>query len=267
MFLVCIFSTFFMSLIKHREHKLNIHLFPSPGHVINAVVLVLPLRHIVTLYLHILATLLIYMGHQISKWDALLLLLLLHYLDLLYQDLFSRLTKLGCSHRSPPSVYPVSFSLIILETECTVSCAEATVVYYSLTCKVCLVMWAQAVVAFSFKGRLVDSIKRPKLIYLDTSKLIKLRNRLMHLLIKHKDREIIPECIMYFTTSYFLSNVCVFTYLLLILFNFHSCLLIIFTFIYFTKYKKGVNFCSLSTWRIPEPWCLCVLTLVKCSVI
>ncbi|KAM7376323.1 hypothetical protein PAMP_006065 [Pampus punctatissimus] len=37
------------------------------GHVINAVVLVLPLRHIVMLYLHILAALLLYMGHQISK--------------------------------------------------------------------------------------------------------------------------------------------------------------------------------------------------------
>ncbi|XP_054651813.1 RING finger protein 145 [Dunckerocampus dactyliophorus] len=36
------------------------------GHVINAVVLVLPLRHIVTLYLHILAAMLLYMGHQIS---------------------------------------------------------------------------------------------------------------------------------------------------------------------------------------------------------
>ncbi|XP_075963494.1 RING finger protein 145 isoform X2 [Anarhichas minor] len=33
----------------------------------NVVVLVLPLRHIVTLYLHILAALLLYMGHQISK--------------------------------------------------------------------------------------------------------------------------------------------------------------------------------------------------------
>ncbi|XP_029317192.1 RING finger protein 145 [Cottoperca gobio] len=37
------------------------------GHLINVVVLVLPLRHIVTLYLHILASLLLYMGHQISK--------------------------------------------------------------------------------------------------------------------------------------------------------------------------------------------------------
>nr|XP_019953470.1 PREDICTED: RING finger protein 145-like [Paralichthys olivaceus] len=37
------------------------------GHMINVVVLVLPLRHIVTLYLHILAALLLYMGHQISK--------------------------------------------------------------------------------------------------------------------------------------------------------------------------------------------------------
>ena len=30
--------------------------------------LVLPLRHIVTLYLHILAALLLYVGHQISKY-------------------------------------------------------------------------------------------------------------------------------------------------------------------------------------------------------
>lgn len=37
------------------------------GHVVNVVVLLLPLRHIVTLYLHILAALLLYMGHQISK--------------------------------------------------------------------------------------------------------------------------------------------------------------------------------------------------------
>uniref|UniRef100_UPI003AAD48FE RING finger protein 145 n=1 Tax=Centroberyx gerrardi TaxID=166262 RepID=UPI003AAD48FE len=37
------------------------------GHLINVVVLVLPLRHIVTLYLHILAALLLYVGHQISK--------------------------------------------------------------------------------------------------------------------------------------------------------------------------------------------------------
>ncbi|XP_028294654.1 RING finger protein 145 isoform X2 [Gouania willdenowi] len=37
------------------------------SHLVNVVVLVLPLRHIVTLYLHILAVLLLYMGHQISK--------------------------------------------------------------------------------------------------------------------------------------------------------------------------------------------------------
>ncbi|KAK7904550.1 hypothetical protein WMY93_017157 [Mugilogobius chulae] len=37
------------------------------GHVVNLVVLILPLRHIVTLYLHILTALLLYMGHQISK--------------------------------------------------------------------------------------------------------------------------------------------------------------------------------------------------------
>uniref|UniRef100_A0A669D0Z4 RING finger protein 145 n=1 Tax=Oreochromis niloticus TaxID=8128 RepID=A0A669D0Z4_ORENI len=37
------------------------------GHLINVVVLILPLRHIVTLYLHILTGLLLYMGHHISK--------------------------------------------------------------------------------------------------------------------------------------------------------------------------------------------------------
>ncbi|KAM6912816.1 RING finger protein 145 [Xenentodon cancila] len=37
------------------------------GHLINVVVLILPLRHIVTLYLHILVALLLYMGHQISR--------------------------------------------------------------------------------------------------------------------------------------------------------------------------------------------------------
>lgn len=37
------------------------------GHVVNLVVLILPLRHIVNLYLHILTALLLYVGHQISK--------------------------------------------------------------------------------------------------------------------------------------------------------------------------------------------------------
>uniref|UniRef100_A0A3Q3G783 RING finger protein 145 n=1 Tax=Kryptolebias marmoratus TaxID=37003 RepID=A0A3Q3G783_KRYMA len=37
------------------------------GHLVNVVVLILPLRHIVTLYLHFLVALLLYMGHQISK--------------------------------------------------------------------------------------------------------------------------------------------------------------------------------------------------------
>ncbi|XP_032402147.1 RING finger protein 145 isoform X1 [Xiphophorus hellerii] len=37
------------------------------AHLTNLVVLILPLRHIVTLYLHILVALLLYMGHQISK--------------------------------------------------------------------------------------------------------------------------------------------------------------------------------------------------------
>ncbi|KAL0969504.1 hypothetical protein UPYG_G00228150 [Umbra pygmaea] len=37
------------------------------GHLVNVVMLVLPLRHIVRLYLHILTALLLYVGHQISK--------------------------------------------------------------------------------------------------------------------------------------------------------------------------------------------------------
>uniref|UniRef100_A0A8K9XBS9 RING finger protein 145 n=1 Tax=Oncorhynchus mykiss TaxID=8022 RepID=A0A8K9XBS9_ONCMY len=37
------------------------------GHVINVVMLLLPLRHIIKLYLYILTTLLFYVGHQISK--------------------------------------------------------------------------------------------------------------------------------------------------------------------------------------------------------
>lgn len=52
----------------HAEIKYNSRIpLCLPGHLINVVVLVLPLRHIVTLYLHILAALLLYMGHQISK--------------------------------------------------------------------------------------------------------------------------------------------------------------------------------------------------------
>ncbi|XP_038135410.1 RING finger protein 145 [Cyprinodon tularosa] len=37
------------------------------AHLINLVVLILPLRHIVTLYLNVLVALLLYMGHQVSK--------------------------------------------------------------------------------------------------------------------------------------------------------------------------------------------------------
>ncbi|XP_014844822.1 PREDICTED: RING finger protein 145-like [Poecilia mexicana] len=37
------------------------------AHLTNLVVLIMPLRHIVTLYLHVLVALLLYMGHQISK--------------------------------------------------------------------------------------------------------------------------------------------------------------------------------------------------------
>ncbi|XP_068574119.1 RING finger protein 145 [Cebidichthys violaceus] len=51
-------------LFKYKYVIWNMYYF---GHLINVVVLVLPLRHIVTLYLHILAALLLYMGHQISK--------------------------------------------------------------------------------------------------------------------------------------------------------------------------------------------------------
>ncbi|XP_041827735.1 RING finger protein 145 isoform X2 [Melanotaenia boesemani] len=51
-------------LFKYKYVIWNIYYL---GHLINMVVLILPLRHIVTLYLHILVALLLYMGHQISK--------------------------------------------------------------------------------------------------------------------------------------------------------------------------------------------------------
>lgn len=67
-------------LAVHQTHKnITLILLCLPGHLINVVVLILPLRHIVTLYLHILTGLLLYMGHQISKWDP--LALLLQFLD------------------------------------------------------------------------------------------------------------------------------------------------------------------------------------------
>lgn len=72
MHLVCLSSVYFLfSFLSSLRFSLNtgntnISFLPS-GHLINVVVLVLPLRHIVTLYLHILAALLLYMGHQISK--------------------------------------------------------------------------------------------------------------------------------------------------------------------------------------------------------
>lgn len=67
-------------LAVHQMHKnITLILLCLPGHLINVVVLILPLRHIVTLYLHILTGLLLYMGHQISKWDP--LALLLQFLD------------------------------------------------------------------------------------------------------------------------------------------------------------------------------------------
>lgn len=72
MHLVCLSSVyflfFFLSSLRFSLNtgNTNISFLPS-GHLINVVVLVLPLRHIVTLYLHILAALLLYMGHQISK--------------------------------------------------------------------------------------------------------------------------------------------------------------------------------------------------------
>lgn len=37
------------------------------GHVVSAVVLLLPLGHIIQLYLHVLCALLLYMGHQIVR--------------------------------------------------------------------------------------------------------------------------------------------------------------------------------------------------------
>lgn len=56
-----------MNFVLDFSRKRECPLTCLPGHLINVVVLVLPLRHIVTLYLHILAALLLYMGHQISK--------------------------------------------------------------------------------------------------------------------------------------------------------------------------------------------------------
>lgn len=61
-----VYFLFFFYLHSLNTGNTNISFLPS-GHLINVVVLVLPLRHIVTLYLHILAALLLYMGHQISK--------------------------------------------------------------------------------------------------------------------------------------------------------------------------------------------------------
>lgn len=40
----------------------------STGHFVSSVVLLLPLGHIVQLYLHVLTALLLYMGHQMSRW-------------------------------------------------------------------------------------------------------------------------------------------------------------------------------------------------------
>lgn len=39
----------------------------STGHFVSLVVLLLPLGHIVQLYLHVLTALLLYMGHQMSR--------------------------------------------------------------------------------------------------------------------------------------------------------------------------------------------------------
>lgn len=46
-------------------------LMSPAGHLISVVLLALPLRHIVGLYLYVLTALLLYMGHQISRWEAL----------------------------------------------------------------------------------------------------------------------------------------------------------------------------------------------------
>lgn len=75
-----LFHNICVLLAVHQTHKnITLILLCLPGHLINMVVLILPLRHIVTLYLHILTGLLLYMGHQISKWDP--LALLLQFLD------------------------------------------------------------------------------------------------------------------------------------------------------------------------------------------
>ncbi|XP_033869214.3 RING finger protein 145-like [Acipenser ruthenus] len=51
-------------MFKYKYVMWNIYYL---GHLFSVVVLVLPLRHIVKLYLHILAVLLLYVGHQISR--------------------------------------------------------------------------------------------------------------------------------------------------------------------------------------------------------
>ncbi|KAJ7988815.1 hypothetical protein DPEC_G00313110 [Dallia pectoralis] len=51
-------------LFKYKYVIWNVYYL---GHLVNVVVLLLPLRHIVKLYLHILTVLLLYVGHQISK--------------------------------------------------------------------------------------------------------------------------------------------------------------------------------------------------------
>lgn len=103
-------------LAVHQMHKnITLILLCLPGHLINVVVLILPLRHIVTLYLHILTGLLLYMGHQISKWDP--LALLLQFLDVwgvfcfVFFPIESAFLTKGVSNCNDPAFF---FFLIVL---------------------------------------------------------------------------------------------------------------------------------------------------------
>lgn len=49
------------------RHYLHVVCCMSTGHIVSSVVLLLPLGHIVQLYLHVLTALLLYMGHQMSR--------------------------------------------------------------------------------------------------------------------------------------------------------------------------------------------------------
>lgn len=114
-----LFHNICVLLAVHQTHKnITLILLCLPGHLINMVVLILPLRHIVTLYLHILTGLLLYMGHQISKWDP--LALLLQFLDVWGGFLFCffRLNQLFWQKVSAIAMILLFFIVLWKSLEC-----------------------------------------------------------------------------------------------------------------------------------------------------